>query len=109
MDIRFDATHDGRVTGEESHIWPGTPAGIPFVTRQYRYAVAITPAPGALANPTDGIMVSANANVTFTSADDPDAAPMTLALVAGVQYDLSVAKVTVVSAGTAVALYHRKP
>ncbi len=45
----------------------------------------------------------------LTLADDPAATPILLPLLAGVQYDLAIAKVTIVSTGVAYALYHRKP
>lgn len=110
MDVRFDTNHRAPASGEEAHTIPGTKRGVPLVSRQFRFIVAIVPDPGLLTNgDTDGLMVTANANVTLTSADDPAATPFVVALLAGVQYDLSVAKVTAVSAGTAYALYHRKP
>lgn len=89
---------------------PGTERGFPIFTRRYSYVVAITPAGTVLPEGhCDGLMVSANANVTMTSPDAPEATPFVLALIAGTQYDIGAAKVTAVSAGTAYALYHRKP
>jgi hypothetical protein len=95
--------------GEERNTAPAQAMGVPLTSRQYRYLAPIVPAPGDLTFPADGIMVTVNANVTLTLADDPDGTPILLPLLAGVQYDLAIAKVTIVSAGTAYALYHRKP
>ncbi len=109
--------------GEERATVPGNAMGVPIFSRQYRHLAAITPQPDATPGPTDhgapldfpsdGIMVSANCNVTCVLADsyaeDPLATPILLPLLAGVQYDLAIARVTVVSTGTAYALYHRKP
>lgn len=81
MFVRYDATHEPPAAGEERHTLPGTPAGVPLFSRQYRYMVAITPGSTVLA--ADGIMVTADANVTLTSADDPEATPMLVPLKAG--------------------------
>lgn len=109
MHVKYEVAQTPMGAGEERQFLPGSQLGVPLFSRQYRYAVAITPSATPFTTAADGIMVSANANVTFTLADDPAATAVTLALLAGVQYDLAVAKVTTVSAGTAIALYHRKP
>ena len=110
LQVKYETTPRPMGTaGEERQTIPGQAMGVPIVSRQYRYIEPITPAPGDLPFPSDGIMVSANADVTLTLADDPEGTPILLHLLVGVQYDLAVAKVTVVSTGVAYALYHRKP
>lgn len=107
--IRYDETPPARADREESALWPGQKMGVPLVSEQYRHIEAIAPSGALLAQPTDGVMLSAAGNVTATSVDDPTATPFVLALLAGVVYPFALAKVTVVSAGTLFALHHRKP
>lgn len=109
MQQRYDETPVARADREESALWPAQKMGVPLVSGQYRHIEPIVPGASALAQPTDGIMLSAAGNVTATSVDDPGAAPFTLALLAGVVYPFALAKVTAVSAGTLFALHHRKP
>lgn len=96
--------------GEQAVI-PGTDDGIPWVTSQYRFIVAVTPhlTNSLPSGSCDAIMVSQDATVTCVGSDDAAATPVALPLITGRIHELGLIRVTAVSAGTAYALYHRKP
>lgn len=85
-----------------------TMAGVPIVSGAYRHFEAITPSDDALPVPIDGFYVTANANVTVASVDDPEAT-VTFAAIAGFEYRLRCSKVTTVSTGTLIGCWHALP
>lgn len=94
--------------GEEPHKLPVQAMGVPMTSGQYRHFAAVVPGPGLIEPPIDGFVVTEAADVTLVPADDPDAAGVTFSAVPGYEYKLACARVTAVSAGTLVGLWHRK-
>ena len=86
----------------------GITSGEMRVTQSYSHGAAITPSASAITGgPCDAIFVSASASVTLTLADD--SASIAIAMVPGYIYPVRASIVSVVSSGTAYALWHRAP
>lgn len=86
-----------------------TEMGVLMVSAQYRHIEPITPSGTAQPHTIDAITVSVDSNVTLVTADDPAAAAVLIPMKAGTIYPIACSKVTIVSTGTAFALFHRKP
>jgi len=90
--------------------WPGSPFGVPLVSRSIRYIETCTPSATPLANgPCDEIYLSADANVELTAADNTAASFVILPLKAGAWIPLACSCVKATSAGTVTLGWYRRP